>query len=342
MATFEQRGGAWRVRVRVRGQSLSATFDTREEARVWAAGQEAKLLAGAKVRDGQAAFLTPADLFDRYAEKVSPKKRGERWEVIRLEMLGRFQAFRTPLRDFGPEDLALWRDERLASVSNATVNRELNLISAVFNTAVKEWRVGLKENPVHLVQRPTNPRARKRRVSDAEVAAVRTALGWSGEAAPATLSHWVAWTHALAVETAMRKGEMLGLTWERVNLGDAYAVLLDGAEVGGEGQTKTGVGRLVPLSKRARGLFGLLPPGGAKQRVVPVHPGTFDVLFRRAVKAAGIADLHFHDARREATTRIAPKVGNVLDLARITGHSNPKQLLEYYGPSASDLAKKLD
>ena len=325
----------------MRGHALSATFETHEEARAWAAAQEAKLLAGAKAKDGRAAFLTPADLFRRYRDEVSPRKRGGWWEAVRLDMLYRSAPFGVPLRDFGPDDVARWRDGRLGAVAASSVNRELNLVSAVFTAAIKEWRIGLRENPVHLVTRPKNPRARKRRVSDAEIAAVRARLGWDGESAPATLSQWIAWTHALAVETAMRKGEMLGLTRRRVNLPAAYAELLDGEAVGAAGQTKTGHGRLVPLSSRARALLELVPPGGPDEPIVPVQQGTFDALFRRAVKAAGIADMHFHDTRREGTTRIAPKVGNALDLARITGHRDPRQLMDYYVPDATELAKKL-
>lgn len=335
MATYQQRGTNWRVQVRLRGHKISATFDTHEEARAWASAQEAKLLAGAKVKGGQAAFLTPVDLFRRYAEEVSPTKRGERWEVIRLAMLERFPAFAKALRDFGPEDVATWRDGRLKDVAAGSVNRELNLISAVFSAAIKEWRIGeLRENPVHLVSRPANPRARKRRVADAEVALIRKQLGWVVGTAPRTLSQWVAWSHALAVETAMRKGELLGMVWEHVHPEAAYLHLPI---------TKNGDERDVPLSRAALSLLAMLPAEGRAGPVVPVAPGSFDTLFRRAVKAAGIVGMRFHDSRREATTRFAPKVGNALDLAKITGHRDVRTLERvYYAPTATDLAKKLD
>ena len=117
MAAFQRRGNAWRAQVRMRGHALSATFDTHEEARAWAAAQEAKLLAGAKAKDGRAAFLTPADLFRPYRDEVSPRKRGGRWEAVRLDMLCRSAPFGVPLRDFGPEDVARWRDGRLGAVA---------------------------------------------------------------------------------------------------------------------------------------------------------------------------------------------------------------------------------
>lgn len=341
MATFEQRGAAWRAKVRVRGANLARTFDTHDEALTWARAQEAKLLAGAKVKDGQAAFMTVADLMRRYSDEVSPGKRGERWEVVRLGMMLRDASFGTALRDYGPEQVADWRDARLKIVSAATVNRELNLLSAVFTTAIKEWRIGIAANPVRLIKRPPATPARKRRVSDAEIKAIRTALGWDGLAKPSTSSQWVAWTHAFAVETAMRRGEIMGLTPRRVNLPAAYVELLDGAEKGRAGQTKTGRGRLVPLSSRARALLALVLPEDLDASIVQVTAGTADALFRRAVKAAKLDDLHFHDSRREATTRLAPKVGNPMDLAKITGHRDHRQLMDYYAPDATELAKKL-
>lgn len=341
MATFEQRGTAWRAKVRVRGANLAQTFDTHDEALAWARTQEAKLLAGAKIKDGQVAFLTAADLMRRYSEEVSPGKRGERWEVVRLTMMLRDPSFGTALRDYGPDQVADWRDARLKVVSASTVNRELNLLSAVFTKAIKDWRIGLQANPVHLTSRPKNPPARKRRVSDQEIAAIRAALRWDGVIKPKTASQWVAWLHAFAVETAMRRGEIMDLTPSRVHLKAAYVELLDGEEKGRAGQTKTGRGRMVPLSQRARALLELAGEGEPDAPIVPIQPGTADALFRRAVKAAKLVDLHFHDSRREATTRIAPKVGNPMDLAKITGHRDHRQLMDYYAPDATELAKKL-
>lgn len=337
MATFTQRKGAWQARVRIRGQSLSATFDSHDEARAWAAREEGKLLAGAKVKNGQAAFVTVVDLLDRYAEEVSTTKRGERWEVIRLGLFRRFSHFAKALRDFGPEDVAQWRDERLAAISPGSVNRELNLLSAVFTHAIKEWRIGLRENPVHLVKRPRNPPARKRRTSDAEVAAIAAQLGWDGKSVPATASQWVALAHALAVETAMRRGELLSMRRSQVLLDKAMVRLRSG-------ETKNSDARDVPLSRRARALLALAlsVPGEDDAPAIPVQPGTLDALFRRARDAAGIEGLHFHDSRREATTRIAPKVGDPLTLAKITGHRDHRMLQVYFEPDATELADKLD
>ena len=71
-----------------------------------------------------------------------------------------------------------------------------------------------------------------------------------------------------------------------------------------------------------------------------VDPDTAGSYFREAVARAGIEDLHFHDSRHEATTRLAKKL-HVLDLARVAGHRDIKQLQTYYNRDAEELADLL-
>ncbi len=59
------------------------------------------------------------------------------------------------------------------------------------------------------------------------------------------------------------------------------------------------------------------------------------IYFRKAVKLASIDNLTFHDARHEALTQLARKL-DVLDLARMVGHRDPRSLMIYYNPTPSD------
>ena len=238
---------------------------------------------------------------------------------------------RRPVAGFEAADLAEWRDARAAQVSAASVNRELNLISAVFNHAIREWRVRLPANPVHLVARPRNPRARTQRVPPEAVAAICAALGWAGDVPPVGLPQWAAFAFRLALATAMRKGEVLAATWRHVDLGRRVLHLP---------QTKNGDARDVPLSSQAVALLRLLPRGADGARVVPIASGTLDALFREAVRTAGWGGLHFHDTRREATSQFAARV-TILELMRITGHRSMKSLAVYYAEDAAELAKRL-
>ena len=278
--------------------------------------------------------VTAADALERYAAEVSPNKRGGRWEQIRLRMLiRRYPLFQRAITSITGPDIADWRDTRLVAVSASTVNRELCLISTVFTQAMKEWRLGVAGNPCSLVTKPRKPRPRTQRVSIAERKQIIDHLGWDGQSEPQNSSQWVAFAFYFALETAMRKGEILSLRWSDIDF-DARHAHLD--------ITKNGDERDVPLSKTATVLLRIVKCRAPSAPVVPVQTGHFDRLFREAKRDAGLSHIHFHDSRREAATTMAPKLSNVLELAAITGHKSLSMLQVYYRPKAADLAARLD
>lgn len=128
-----------------------------------------------------------------------------------------------------------------------------------------------------------------------------------------------------AVETGMRVGEICGLTADRVV--GKVAVLED---------TKNGTRREVPLSSRAVELVA----GCADTPLFGLTPATLDIHWRNLVKAAGITDLHFHDLRHTAITRLAKRL-NPLELAKMVGHKDLKMLLIYFNESADNIAARL-
>lgn len=135
-----------------------------------------------------------------------------------------------------------------------------------------------------------------------------------------------------AIETAMRAGEICSLTWDNVNLTRRVAHLE---------MTKNGHSRDVPLSEKAITLFEQLKNLDLKS-VFDLDADSLSTMFRRACRVCEISDLHFHDSRREALTRMSKKVA-VMDLAKISGHRDIKILLNtYYAPDAANLADLLD
>ena len=336
MASFIKRGDKWRASVARGGQRLTGTFDTKREAQAWAAGAEVKLMAGAVLqRPEPRPVVTVADLFERYGRTVSPGKGSKRWEVTRLRTWpAAYPLFAGPVEALDAPALAAWRDARGRSVKPSTVNRELNLISAVLQHALLEWRVvGLTVNPVRQIKRPRNPPPRVRMITAAERAALCRQLGWDGKTEPVNTEQWIAWSWELALETACRRGEVLNLTWRHVHLAEQRLHLP---------KTKSGYARDVPLSTAAVRLFKLLEPRAPSASVVPVHAATFDTLFRRARDAAHLDGITFHDTRRAAATMLAAKLDSVLELASMTGHRNVNILrTRYYQPDASAIAKKL-
>jgi integrase len=335
MATYQKRGAGWRAIIRRNGQTATATFDSKEAAISWAGRIEAEFINGAKLQqDDRIRHTTVLDLFSRYAEEVSPLKRGERTELIRLTMLARdTETFDRPAMRFSGQDVADWRDARLKVVSGSTVNRELNLISSVFTHAIKEWSLKLPANPVHLIRRPQSARPRKRRVPDSEVALMCKTLGWDMQSAPENAKQHVAWAFAFAVETAMRLGEIGSVQLREVHKVERFVHL---------SHTKNGEERDVPLSRRAIVLLDMLSITEPDDYLVPVDVRVFDNIFREAKNTAGLSDLHFHDSRREAATRMSKRLSNVLELSAVTGHKTLNVLKVYYAPNATDLADKLD
>lgn len=323
MASYRKRANGWRVEICVNGIRDSATRTTKAEARAWAERREDEIRSGRIAgRD------TVADLFDRYAREVTPSKRGERWERLRLGLLSRMRLGSIRLTELSAADLGAWRDERLKMVSAGSVLREMNLIGHVLETARREWGL-IDENPLRDVRRPPAPRARNRRPTQDEVDRIVLSLGWSDDGAIETVSQRVAAAYLFAIETAMRAGEICGLLPGNVDLHNRTAHLV---------MTKNGQSRDVPLSWRAVELLEQLKPWG--DTVFQLQAKSLDVLFRRARDNCAIEGLTFHDSRREATSRLSKKL-HPLELARVTGHTNLSQLLTYYNETAAELAKKL-
>ena len=332
VATYRKRSGGWRAEIVKRGQRDSATFDTKAQAIAWATQREAEILAQVPgTTQSQASTL--ADAFKRYKAEVSPTKAGQRWEEVRLDkMLDDIAFVGQRIGDVTADQIAEWRDSRLKKVAPPSVRREMTLLSSVFEQAKREWR-WCSANPVRDVRRPGNGRPRDRRVSVEEEAKILAGLGYVEGQAPTTLQQELAYAFLIAIETAMRQGEILGLTHAATYLTQRYVSLKD---------TKNGDSRNVPLSQRAVALLGSVVEAAAgRDLLFRLKSGTADTLFRRARDASEIEGLRFHDTRHEATTRLARKL-DVLDLARMTGHRDPRSLMVYYNATATEVASRLD
>lgn len=340
MASYRKRGGAWRAEIARQGIRKSASFDTKAEAVAWATQEEAAIGSG---RAGQIPAKSFGDLLARYRDEVSPAKRGERWERLRIDriIMARKDAPADPLaavalRDLDASHFAAWRDRRLRQVTPASVRREWNLLSAAINVAVNEWR-WLPENPMKTVKRPPPGTARDRRIDEDEIARLLFALGYDDNAPPTTQTARVGAAFLFAIETAMRAGEIVAL-----RCGDVFAearYLTVTGQATGAGKTAA-ARRDVPLSTEALRILRQLDGTEGDTVFGIASTATLDALFRKAKARALIDDLHFHDTRHEAITRLAKRL-DVLELARAVGHRDLRQLMTYYNETASALAKKL-
>lgn len=324
MASYRKMKSGWRAEVCVKGVRDSAVRDTKVEAKAWADKREYELKQGVG-SPGVASGRTVNDVFDRYLREVSKFKKGAKWESTRINLLMQHRISLVLLDELNASHVAQWRDWRLRSVKGSTVNRELNIISHAFQVAVKEWK-WLKESPCKDVKRPKESPPRDRRISEREISLIRYALNYDQDVIAVQGKQRLAVAFLFAIETAMRLGEMCSLLPSDID--GKVATLHD---------TKNGTRRKVPLSNRAVELLSYLPEG---ESVFNLKSPSASSLFRKYISPI-TNDLTFHDTRHEAITRLAAKM-DVLDLARMVGHTDIRMLMIYYNKSAEDLAKQLD
>jgi integrase len=336
MATIEKRESGYRVKVRKLGVSKNATFRTKAEATAWAAVTEAEIISSAR---GDIPNKTFGQLLDRYIDDIIPAKRGARPDTLRMRRVQNDKELAgVALADLDARHISAWRDRRLKEVSAASVRREWSTLSHACNIAVKEWR-WLRENPFSGVEKPAAHKPRQRRYGKSDIDGILLATGYEYDALPETAMARVGAAMLFAIESAMRASEICGLSEKTVDEKRRVAHLP---------LTKNGRARDVPLSKEALRLIRQVRevtqrPGAEEgQPLFGLTPAILDALFRKAKKRAMLEDLHFHDTRREALTRLAKKV-DVMTLAKISGHMDLRILQNtYYEPDIAEVADLLD
>lgn len=322
MASIRPSGDKWRVQIYVRGVRDSETFSSRKEAARWALEREAEI-RGAKLPD-----KTFGDAMRRYAKEVSESRAGWRWEAIRLKALQRDPLSLSRLEALDGSHFSAWRDARLEEVKPGTVAREMNLMRSVLEVARRDWH-WLRINPMTDVRWPRTPKGRARRIDAQEVEALARAFGVWDKLEATTATQRVGLAFLFALETAMRSGEILSLTWFNIHLDQQYVHLP---------QTKNGDSRDVPLTLRACEILKALPLGDGP--VFQLDDAMRDALWRKVRDKTPHKDIHFHDSRAEAIWRLSKKL-DVLQLARVIGHRDLKSLMIYYAESAASMAKRL-
>ena len=155
------KSGKFKFVVTINYKQHSKTFATKAEGYVW----EENLRQGI----GLTRNVTFGQLLEDYREKVSVKKKGERWERIRIEkFLNDGDLTNIKLADLNKKHFADWRDKRLKEVSALSVLREWALLSHCLEIAVREWEY-LKVNPMKGLKKPIGEPPRDRIISQDEI-----------------------------------------------------------------------------------------------------------------------------------------------------------------------------
>ncbi|EPU8564394.1 site-specific integrase [Yersinia enterocolitica] len=371
MATIRKRGAyQWETQIRKRGfPSQTKTFNTKAEADAWAKMVESEMARGVWLSRSESESTTLYDSLVRYEKEIVANKKGAVQDRSIIRIFKRQPLARCYMASIRSADVAKLRDEWLKDYAPATVLRRLSLLSHLFNISRKEWGMESLINPVDLIRKPQLDNARTRRIaveaiqvvdeSSNEVKTPRnTAQDEIERIITNTQSPILPSAVCLALETAMRRGEIVGLRWKYVDLKLRVAHLP---------KTKNGDSRDVPLSSKAVAVLEKLKIiaeareedyNSTDDRVFKARVDAISCAFDRARKRARklyeqecaalgkkinsdyLLDLRFHDLRHEATSRLA-EIFPMHELTKITGHKDPRMLMRYYHPRAEDLAKKL-
>jgi integrase len=326
MASFRQQGNSWQTRVRRKGfPDITKSFNTRQDAERWARSVEVSLDRGTYDDPTKAEKVTLGDLIGLYIKEVLPSMKGFVDDTYRLRAIQRRDIARINMARLSSVQIAAYRDDRLTEVAPNTVIRELAYLSSVINHARREWGINIT-NPVQMVRKPTMPQGRSRLITEDELQRLLKQLEPTARRNP-----WMKPMVLLALETGMRRGELLQLKWADINLQNRTATLWE---------TKNGDRRVVPLSSKAIDTLQKVPRSLCG-RIFPLSKAAQSKAFKEALKRSKLDDLHFHDLRHTAITNMAKKLPNVIELAAVSGHKSLRMLQRYYHPDAVELAVKL-
>jgi integrase len=234
----------------------------------------------------------------------------------------------TPVRTIGGPMIAQYERTRAGQVSPSTVANELSLLRHCLRLA-RRW--GYITTVPEIVL-PKRPEGRLRYLDAAEI-------GKLVKACRESRNRYLGAAVVLALHTGMRKGEILGLEWERVDLSTARLTLV---------QTKSGKPRGIPMGGAVYEALIALQPD-ATRRVGRLFPTGNDrrgsqirKAFEKAMTRAGITGFRFHDLRHTAASHLVMRGATLQEIKEILGHSDIRMTLRYAHLSPAHLRSAVE
>ncbi|HWR76809.1 MAG TPA: site-specific integrase [Thiobacillus sp.] len=349
MASIEKRTSrdgktTYRVKVRLKGQPTeTASFERKTDANKWAQDTESAIRDGRHFKTTAAKRHTLAELIERYIKDVLPTK--PKSEAKQTAMLNwwKSEIGSYSLADVTPALIAERRDKLAAGKTKrgtqrnpATVVRYMAALSVCFTHAVKEWG-WIDDTPMRKVTKPKESRGRVRFLSDDERARLLKACKESSN----TYLYPVV---VLALSTGMRSGEIMGLTWDVVDLNRGRAILHETKNNERRAVAITGhaLDELKELSKVRRIDTNLLFPSKENTPQKPQKPIDLRAPWLAALKAAKIEDFKFHDLRHSAASYLAMNGASLAEIAEVLGHKTLQMVKRYAHLSEGHTARVVE
>jgi integrase len=325
MGCVRKRGKSWNAQVRIAGwRSFTKSFKSKSDAKLWIDELERKLHSAPIPDIPIDRKIALGELLIKYADEVSPSHKGCVAETCRLKSIARRWIGELDIRYLTKQHFIQYRDDRITVVTGSSVGSELALMKRVLDTAVKKWGYGIPYNPIRDIEFPKGSTARTRRLVGDEKERLLIA-------ASSQRNIYITSIIEFAIETGMRRSEILKLRWCDVDLENGFASLYD---------TKNGEDRRVPLTRRCIEVLKTVPQ--THEQVFPISATCLRLAWNRARKKAGITDLRFHDLRHEAVSRFFEMGLSVPEVALISGHKDVRQLFRYTHLNPENVFKKYE
>lgn len=337
MASIQKRGSSYRVRITREGKStLSATFPSKKDALQWAAENESKIYSGLLAKPAKGNNIREVNFNEvakHYIKTYSTHKKNYRSEIGIIQRLC-IRWGNLDVQKINKLTVIQLRDELVGlGRSGSTINHYFNAVSKIYQMLIEEWEMPIS-NPIRGLKRFPNTKWRSIRVNQDIEALLLTGC-------QAIKTPLLACIIEFAIQTGMRRGEILRLNWSDVDFPNRAAYLHE---------TKNGNSRKVPLTLKVIELLENLPRNDAR-----VFPMSFECLrsqFKRlkaylkptwkGIEPNPFSVLRFHDFRHEALSRLSDAGLNVIELSHISGHQSLGMLQRYTHPSHSAIFAKLD
>ena len=315
MAYIRKRLGKWQCVIRVKGKPpTTKTFLIKKDAKLW--GKKTELHFFREDNDIQKSdYPLFKECLERYRDEVVICKRSRIMETKLISYLLKESFVNYKLNFVDSRVVALYRDRALKTLKSSSVRRRLAIVSHMYTIAKKEWGYKI-ENPVLNIRKPKSPEPRNRRFTNDELDKLI-----KGNSASPKLRLII----QIALETAMRQGEILRVKPEDINGNTLFIPIA---------KTKP---RTIPLTLKAMSLLN------NAELPFNITGNALSKQFKKLCDHYGIEDARFHDLRRQSLTNFMLERNlSVAETMMIAGHSDPRMLLRTYNNlRVEDVAKKL-
>ena len=279
--------------------------------------RKAEIAEGRYFPERKKQTITFKDMADKYWDMHGQYLKSKSWRymlAIVLETIGARQA-----ADISAGELQELYNQIREKTSAANANRYMTLVKSIFSRGI-EWGIFYGENPALKVKQGQVDNHRLRYLSLEEM---QKLLAVSSD----TIYPFL----VCALMTGMRRGEILNLAWDNVDLEHGVIYILN---------SKSGKPREIPIAAKLHETL-LNIPSLHKGNVLNLSEPTLRFHFARALRDSGITDFRVHDLRHTFASHFIMKTSNIPVLQQILGHASPKMTQRYAHLAKNHLASEM-